>query len=448
VNWRRFGVWLVAWSCLAKTAAAHAPPLANGIQWFTDAEGGRPRALVRTNRGLIIEGAASGTFGIVCNDAFQASLVEVPPVVVAPDGSLLLGTYLGGLVRSSPDRCSFESVTGAFDGLYPIDVKANQAGTVYAAVLPFDGSSAELLESSDLGRTATALTQLPGAPTDLEVAPSDSSRLYLSVTVAEGNLSFGRLLTSADAGRSFAEHAIELDASELRVFVLAVAPQQPRLLFVRTQSRDGITPERLLRSEDGGETFQTVLSAPGPISAVVQADGTVWAGTAEGMYRSNDNGVSFTRIDASDLTRITCLATHGDAVYACAYSAGEFGVLVSESGADAFQWFLRFPQVTTRLDCPMDSDEGSRCAGAFADWSNEQGLLPAAMGGAGAAATPPSAGAAATPPSAGARASDSGCQLAPGLPVSPSSALLGALFGLAAVRGCRRRRATAVSDER
>jgi hypothetical protein len=224
MNWQRLGFWFVAWSCLTKTAAAHAPPLANGIQWFTDGDGARTRALVRSNRGLLIEAPAGGTFDIVCNDAFPTSLLEVPPVVVEPDGRLLLGTYLGGLVRSSPDRCSFESVAGAFDGLYPIAVKANPAGTVYAAVLPFDGSSAELLESSDHGRTGKSLTLLPGAPTALEIAPSDSSRLYLSVTIAEGNLSFGRLLTSADAGRSFDEHAIELDESELRVFVLAVAP--------------------------------------------------------------------------------------------------------------------------------------------------------------------------------------------------------------------------------
>jgi len=412
--------------------------LATGIQWFTS--GGHDRALVRTNRGLIIEDAAGGTFRIVCNDAFEASLAEVPPVVIEPDGGLLLGTYLGGLIRSSPDRCSFESVAGAFDGLYPIDLKANAAGTVYAAVLPFDGSSAELFESTDQGRSGSSLTVMPGAPTALQIAPSDSSRLYVSITTAEGNLSFGSLLTSADAGRSFEEHAIELDASELRVFVLAVAPQQPQLLFVRTQSRDGITPERLLRSEDGGQTFETVLSVPGPISALVQADGTVWAGAADGLYRSEDGGRSFSRTEANDLSRVTCLAARGNTVYACAYSAGQFGVLVSTNGNGAFEWFLRFPQVTARLDCPSDSDEGARCADAFADWSEEQAPSAAETAGSGGASISPSSNE---------RPTASGCQLAPGQLALPSLALLpGGLLALAALRRFRRRRtmAAAISD--
>ena len=437
MNWWGLGGIIIACSCVVRTAAAHAPPRANGIQWITGTT--RDRALVRTNRGLVIEGAAGGTFGIVCNEAFETSLVEVPPVVIEPDGRLLLGTYLGGLVRSSADRCSFESVAGAFEGLYPIDLKANAAGIVYAAALPFDGSSAELLESTDQGRSGKSLTLMPGAPTALEIAPSDSSQLYVSVTTTEGNLSFGRLLTSSDAGHSFDEHAIELDASELRVFVVAVAPKQPRLLFVRTQSRDGITPERLLRSEDGGETFESVLSVPGPISAVVQAEGTVWAGAADGLYRSDDDGRSFGRIEGSDVTLVTCLATRNDAVYACGYSAGEFGVLVSAKGDDAFEWFLRFPQVAARLDCPTDSDEGARCADAFADWRQEQGLGSPVTGGAGAAGIPPSSSAS---------PAGSGCQFVLSAKPLPSLALPGAVLGLAAMRRFRRRRATAISDEK
>jgi hypothetical protein len=378
MKWQLLAVSLMAGWCVTRPAGAHAPPQATGIRW-SGAEGGE-RAIVRTNRGLIIADPGGGSFRIVCNEAFETSLAEVPPLTVAADGRILLGTYAAGLVLSSPDACNFDALAGRFAELYPIDVDSDQQGGFFAAVLPRDGGSAELLQSSNEGRTAESLATLPGAPSALAVAPSDGSRVYVSSTLAEENLSFGRLLTSHDAGRTFTETEVELDASELRVFLLAVDPNQPDRVFLRTQSRDGITPERLLRSDDGGVTFATALSVPGPLSAVVQPDGTVWLGGAEGLYRSRDGGQSFAPLEGTDLSRVTCLATNDERIYACGYSAGEFGVMVSADGGDSFEWFLRFPWVTARLDCPADSDEGMRCAIPFLDWKEEQ-LEPSSMTG-------------------------------------------------------------------
>ena len=400
MKWRLLAVSLMAWWCAPRAAGAHAPPQATGIRWsMVD---GKERAIVRTNRGLILENPGDGSFRIVCNDAFEASLVEVPPLAVTTQGSLLLGTYATGLVLSSPDSCNFDALPDRFTALHPIDVETDPQGGFFAAVLPRDGGSAELLQSSDEGRTVVSLATLPGAPSALEVAPSDGSRLYVSSTLAEENLSFGRLLSSHDAGQTFTEAEVELDPSELRVFLLAVDPNQPDRVFLRTQSRDGITPERLLRSDDGGGTFDTALSVPGPISAAVQTDGTVWLGGAEGLYRSRDGGQSFAPVEGVDLSRVTCLAARDERLYACGYSAGEFGVMVSADGGESFEWFLRFPWVTARLDCPEDSDEGMSCAIPFLDWSEEQ-LEPSSMAGA--------AGAPADSPTPPPRASEGGCQL-------------------------------------
>jgi hypothetical protein len=426
MSWQRFALALLACACLSKTARAHAPPLANGIRWL-DA-GGQPRAIVRTNRGLI-EQDAKGAFRLLCNDAFDVSLSEIPPVVVTGDGRLLLGTYAAGLVLSTPDRCSFESVAGMFDGVYPIALNAGAQGVVYAAVLPLDGSSAELWRTSDRGSSVESLTSLPGAPSAVEITGSDDSRIYVSTVTAEGNLSFGSLLTSSDAGQNFDEHPIELDASELRVFVLAVAATDPKLLFVRTQSRDGLTPERLLRSDDGGETFDTVLSAPGPLVALAQADGTLWTGSAEGLYRSADDGRTFERVDGNDLTRVTCLAERDGSLYICAYSTGQFGVLSSGDAGGSFDWFLQFPDVRARLDCGADTDEGKLCTDEFADWSAEQGPIPTPAGDAGAAADPIGTAKSTKP-----RGTEAGCQLVAQGSAPGAVALLGAVAGLWVLR--------------
>lgn len=425
---RLVAFWL-ACCAVPGAASAHAPPLANGIQWLATDDG--ERALVRSNRGLILEQPGDGSFRIICNDAFEASLAEVPPVAVTADGRLLLGTYTQGLVLSSPDRCSFDAVGGPFTDLYPIDLQTGPEGGLYAAVLPRDGSSAQLQQSSDEGQTADSLALLPGAPSALEISASDASRLYVSTTIAEGNLSFGRLLTSRDAGRNFDETEVELDASELRVFLLAVDPNDPDRLFLRSQSRDGLSPERLLRSDDGGSTFDTVLSAPGPLTATVQFDGTVWAGSAEGLYRSDDGGRSFSPIEGVDLTRVSCLEAHAERLYACAYSEGEFGVVVSADAASSFQWFLRFPWVTARLDCPADSDEGMLCALPFLDWTEEQGLESSPAGG--EAGAPPEA------PRSPPRRSESGCQLTGRGPGSSCFVALSIALGLGLGRRRRRR---------
>lgn len=437
--WKQVALLAATGPLLASPAAAHAPPQATSIQWLPGEAG--ERALVRTNRGFIIEDQASGAFRIVCNDAFEVSLSEVPPVVVEADGRVLLGSYAGGLMLSSPDLCGYEPMAGAFEGFYPIVVSAAPDGVVYTAALPYDGSSAALLQTTDGGRTGELLTELPGAPTALLVAPSDSARIYVSVTTAEDNLSFGSLLTSADAGRTFDHHPIELQASELRAFLLAVAPNDPELSFVRAQSRDGLTPERLLRSEDGGKTFEAVLSIPGPISALVRDDGVVWAGGAEGLYRSDDHGRSFVLVEDADLSRIGCLATRGRALYVCGYSSGEFGVQVSVNGSSSFEWFLRFPRVTARLDCPQSSDEGERCGDAFADWAMEQGTPePKPPGGeAGAPTTTDGAGGAPTEPTSPTPLDGkSGCHFLPEAPARGRAALLGAAFAAALWRSRRR----------
>jgi hypothetical protein len=430
MKWRLLAVSLLACWCAPRPAGAHAPPQATGIRW--SAAERTEQAVIRTNRGLIIEDPGGGSFRIVCNEAFEASLAEVPPLTVAADGRILLGTYTAGLVLSSPDACNFDALPDRFTELYAIDVETDQQSGFFAAVLPRDGGSAELLQSSSEGRTAESLATLPGAPSSLEVAPSDGSRLYVSSTLAEENLSFGRLLTSHDAGRTFTETEVELDASELRVFLLAVDPNQPDRVFLRTQSRDGLTPERLLHSDDGGSTFDTALSVPGPLSAVVQPDGTVWLGGAEGLYRSPDGGQSFAPLEGIDLSRVTCLAARDERIYACGYSAGEFGVMVSADGGASFQWFLRFPWVKARLDCPEDSDEGMRCAIPFLDWKEEQ-LEPSSVAG--------EAGAPADAPSRPATGNEAGCQLPRSTPAPRGMLALSAGFALAAAwryrRGCR-----------
>jgi hypothetical protein len=366
--------WCFMLLLFGRSVEGHAPPIANGISWIQS--NGSERAVVRTNRGFIFELDEPGSFAILCNEAYQVGLSDVPPFAPLDDGRLLIGTYQAGLVVSSSDRCSFTQVPGPTLGINTIDIARAATGRFYAAVLPSDGSAAKLFASLD-AETFEEQSTLAGFPSAIALVAEDASRVYLSQSIPQGNENSAAVFVSSDGGREFTSYAVELDESELRVFALAVDPHAPARLFVRTQSRDGVTPERLLLSEDAGATFEVVLTAPGPLDVDTEGD-VVWAATAEGLYRSTDGGRTFARFGPEYITHITCLARRRGQLYACGYSESQrwFGVLVSKDDGATFDWFLVFPVVGQRSRCAPESDEGRLCAAAFRDWSIEQGLIP------------------------------------------------------------------------
>jgi hypothetical protein len=218
----------------------------------------------------------------------------------------------------------------------------------------------------------------------LRIAPSDANRLYAS-SLHSGDSGAGsyRLLASADGGRTFRATPVTLNDSEVSLSVLAVDPSAEDRVFVRTAASDPSLSERLLRSDDGGTTLVEVLSGLGPTVIEASPDGsTLWLGTQEGVYRSTDHGVTFTRLDGAGVTQVACLEYHAGGLYACGLSGNEYGVLESTDDGASFSFYLRFPQVTAPLACPTGSTTGDACITRFEDWSLEQGLLKPGNGGA------------------------------------------------------------------
>jgi hypothetical protein len=420
------------------TAFAHAPPQATDIRWIGE------RAVIRTNRGLVVEDEPGASFRLLCNDAYQASLTDVVPLELTLDGRVLLATYGGGIVLSTPDHCSFEAAAGPFDEFIALDVAGDAQGRFHAVAYPLDDSTPALFQSDDDGRSFHHQTDLSGVPTSVRVAPSDPTRVYVSISVPDGNAVAARLGTSTDAGRVFRETPIALEPSELGVLVLGVHPRDPNRAFVRTQSRNGVSPERLLVRNAETEGFETALSAPGPLSMAWGADGIIWAASAQGLHRFIEDDERFAPATSFDVSRLGCVATRANRLYVCGYSAGEFGVLVSDDEAASFEWFLRFPAVKARLDCPASSHEGTSCESAFLDWSIEQGLVSPEGGAAGE--PPPLAGAgggtsgssASRPPAA-----DRGCALTRTGPAHGAQFLTTALVAWFAVLARRRRQRSA-----
>jgi MYXO-CTERM domain-containing protein len=421
----------------SESALAHAPPFATGIDWLP----GGDRAVVRTNRGLIFEEGAGDTFSILCGESYQSTVSETVPFTVSGDGTVVVGSYAGGLRHSTTDWCSFEPAKDV-SGVYTSDLQKNPSDPdeLFALALPLDGSSPRLYNRPSASESWQALATLEGAPNSLRVAPTEPDRLYVVSMRSEGERQIADVLRSSDHGRTFMASSLTLEEQEIRAYVLEAGPRDAQRLFLRTETADGLVPERLLLSVDGGVTFREPLSARGPLTLVSSPDGEmVWVGAFDGLFQSTDGGQTFAPVENAP-QRVGCLALHDDALYACGYADGEFGVLASpEVGAGPFAWFLRFGDVRARLSCAADSDEGASCEYPFEDWAAEQLETDGAQEPEGVAGMPtaPNPGNPAESPASVSRES-TGCSV-PGPTQDPSRAGWGFAALAALIRLARRR---------
>src|SRR5262249_28897118 len=151
--------------------------------------------------------------------------------------------------------------------------------------------------------------------TTVDAAASDPHRIYVSAfrdnTDAEGGVTrVASLFVSKNDGSSWDEHPVALEESERAVYIAAVDPANADRLYVRTAGRPS-SPSRLLASEDGGVTFQSVLTLTGQmLGFALSQDGLkIYAGSLEdGLYAASRPSLSFTKRSP---IAIACLAAHG-----------------------------------------------------------------------------------------------------------------------------------------
>ncbi|HJL06835.1 MAG TPA: hypothetical protein RMH85_29450 [Polyangiaceae bacterium LLY-WYZ-15_(1-7)] len=351
---------------------------------------------VATTFGLVLTDDGGASWRWVCRPVMGVQLTEDPPFRMLADGTILGATF-DGLSVGEPGGCAWAFAGEPLEGSVVIDAALAPDDPTVAYALTSDGGAENGVFRSDDGGASWAPTGPPVGAILFErirVAPSDPERIYLSgvrpATVAEPERA-GFVHRSEDGGASWEELPFALGDGERNVLLLGVDPADPDTLYARTvpQRERTDVPERLIRSQDGGATWETVLEV-GEVTGLTFLGGVLHVGARPspadgrgGLWRAGEAGLEPIRDDLA----IGCLEARGGELWACAQNwADGFALGRSADGGATFEPVLRFDEMIGPVICPAGAEIEAACE--VADEDIERDLLFADCGGYGDGGVP------------------------------------------------------------
>ena len=278
------GVRRAIWTlCIAASLLASAPALANGrfprsrrlLQDPQDAS----HLILGATFGMLVTRDAGISWRDVCEASFGDPGLETDPVIAfTADGGVLAGIY-SSVARSAPDECDFKKTLGLNnrEAVPDFTLAASVPGRAVAVrvTLLDDGTiENQLYRSDDAGASWSTLgPPLPDSlrtVATLEVAAANPERLYVSGLDVDGA---GLLLRSDDGGESFQALAVPTDATNQEIpYIAGVDSADPDAIYLRTDvwvydpvEQVANANDGLLYSSDGGEHFTELLREGGKL---------------------------------------------------------------------------------------------------------------------------------------------------------------------------------------
>jgi len=248
--------------------------------------------LMRGNFGLVVSRDGGQNWDWLCEAGMGYENIE-PPMAVLGSGVVLLALP-SGISRSDPSWCSFEPAAGISANVVDVSIEKAVPGATVAVSFDLVARSSTVWASTDDGASWSALGDAFDAfeAGSIDVAPSDSDRLYVSGRTLPGGS--GTLLRSDDHGATWSAYDIPFFIPS-QPFIAAVDPDDPDTVYVR---RNG-TPGTLWVTRDGGETFTMALRLTGPLKAfALSPDGEqVLVGSlTDGIHRAPTDTLAFERV--------------------------------------------------------------------------------------------------------------------------------------------------------
>jgi hypothetical protein len=324
--------------------------------------------VLRTTFGIVVSHDGGITWDWICESAVGFGGAEEDPAIGVLYRSLASSTLVvataTGLAVSPDTGCSWTSA----DSRSFLDVAVrpqNSAGAV--ALSPWvqtfgDGGQvtvtpATLLATTDYGATWTLQgTPLPAAihPTTVDVAASDSHRIYVGGADLTSGVPQGALLKSVDDGQTWTEGVIPLALdNETNVLIAGIDPTNADRVYLRVLGAYGV---RLVVTDDGGQTSRTLLTLQVPmLGFALSPDGsTVYAGGPDGLRVASSSDWKFSMV--TNLP-IGCLAANAELLYACSSEmfVNGFALGASSTKGASFRPILYFDQIRGPLQCASDA---------------------------------------------------------------------------------------------
>ena len=367
-----WGALLLGSALLTQSARAHESP--HGLQLIFTRPEKDAAPIVLTNRGIVFpteEGAQSGGFSLRCNAAYGANTAAIPHALLDETGALVIATTAA--VKRTVDRaCTYVDGTGLPDlSLGGFVQNPSAPNEMLLTTLVYDQPS-KIFASQDYGRTWSVKTDVTlFSVYETLVTSSDGQRLLASGK--RYDMVNKKLLnlwsTSEDGGKTWADQ----DIPDKRA-PLGFHPTDPKVVFAKEEVPNVPSDprDRLLRSSDGGKTFETIMELPAIGSFEAKPDGSkIWVGSQiNGLYVSEDAGKSFTHAHEGEIIGVYCLQYRQDRLWACTRMAPNTGGLwFSDDQGAVFQKLFAFEQVTREVSCGEAST--AVCDMLWKDWTYE-----------------------------------------------------------------------------
>ncbi len=334
--------------------------------------------VVRGTFGLIRSEDGGESWAWICFPVMGATLNEDPAVAVRGDG-VILAPVFDGLSRGVAGGCQWSFPADALTDVFVIDQAAHPTEPSTSWVVTSSGlDTNSVFRSEDAGASWTPTSE----PIDpilfetIEVAPSDPSRLYLSGAYPPTADTPRRPFTyrSVDGGATWESFPFALQEGDRNLFLLAVDPTNPDQVFARV-SGELDDRERLVRSADGGVSFEELLVVPDIAAFWVSPDGqTLLVGGIQGtgLRRSTDGGATFETVGEWE---VSCITQRDGEIWLCGNNYADGFALAALEEDDTVRTLLTFDGVRDLTSCADEDDTTQICTPELTDLRNDLGLV-------------------------------------------------------------------------